>query len=279
MQNSTSHAFREARRRGAAGRFVEGLLAVGRVAFTQDELVAQTGLSPIAARNQLLRLDGLVRRVMPRQPFYLIVSPEHRAIGAPPPAWWLDDYFRWLNRPYYVALQSAAAEYGSAAQAIQVTQVITDRPHRDIEVGRLRLQFFVKGDIHSTPVQSPAQAQAPLNISTPEATALDLVAYANRLGGIERAAETLAPLLNAFTRTRLAEALKAGVATAHVQRFGFVLERLGGVRFADVVAQHLDKLRTNLVLLEPGQAAPSDRTPTVSSRWNVLANISVEIQP
>ncbi|WP_164844397.1 type IV toxin-antitoxin system AbiEi family antitoxin [Azoarcus sp. DN11] len=261
------------------GRFIEGQLAVGRVAFTQDELVAQTGLSPIAARNQLLRLDGLVRRVMPRQPFYLIVSPEHRAIGAPPPAWWLDDYFRWLNRPYYVALQSAAAEYGSAAQAIQVTQVITDRPHRDIEVGRLRLQFFVKGDIRSTPVQSPAQAQAPLNISTPEATALDLVAYANRLGGIERAAETLAPLLKAFTRTRLAEALKAGVATAHVQRFGFVLERLGGVRFADVVAQHLDKLRTNLVLLEPGQAVPSDRTPTVSSRWNVLANISLELQP
>lgn len=228
-----------ARQRGAAARFVEGQLAVGRVAFTQEELIAQTGLSPIAARNQLLRLDGLVRRVMPRQPFFLIVSPEHRAIGAPPPAWWLDDYFRWLNRPYYVALQSAAAEYGSTAQAIQVTQVITDRPHRDIEVGRLRVQFFVKRNVRSTPVQSPFQPQAPLNISTPEATALDLVAYANRLGGIERAAETLAPLLKSFTRARLADALKAGVATAHVQRFGFILAHHGGARFADVVERYL----------------------------------------
>lgn len=277
MKKSSSHLLPEVRRRGAVGRFVDGLLAVGRVAFTQDELVAQTGLSPIAARNQLLRLDGLIQRVMPRQPFYLIVSPEHRAIGAPPPAWWLDDYFRWLNRPYYVALQSAAAEYGSAAQAIQVTQVISDRPHRDILLGRLRVQFFVKGNARATPVQSPEQAQAPLYISTPEATALDLVAYANRLGGIERAAETLAPLLKAFTRTRLTEALKAGVATAYVQRFGFVLEHIGGAAFADVVERYLAGIPTNRVFLEPGRSAGS--TPILNSRWNVLANIRLEIQP
>ena len=277
MKKSSSHLLPEVRRRGAVGRFVDGLLAVGRVAFTQDELVAQTGLSPIAARNQLLRLDGLIQRVMPRQPFYLIVSPEHRAIGAPPPAWWLDDYFRWLNRPYYVALQSAAAEYGSAAQAIQVTQVISDRPHRDILLGRLRVQFFVKGNARATPVQSPEQAQAPLYISTPEATALDLVAYANRLGGIERAAETLAPLLKAFTRTRLTEALKAGVATAYVQRFGCVLEHIGGAAFADVVERYLAEIPTNRVFLAPGRSAGS--TPILNSRWNVLANIRLEIQP
>lgn len=239
MKTSLHPPLLEARQPGAVARFVESRLAVGRVAFTQEELIAQTRLSPIAARNQVLRLDGLVRRAMPRQSFYLIVSPEHRAIGAPPPAWWLDEYFRWLNRPYYVALQSAAAEYGSTAQAIQVTQVITDRPHRDIEVGRLRVQFFVKGNVHLTPVQQLARAQAPLNISTPEATALDLVAYANRLGGIERAAETLEPLLKSFTRARLADALKVGVATAHVQRFGFVLEQLGGARFSDIVERHL----------------------------------------
>lgn len=277
MKKTSSRPLPDVRQRGAVARFVEGLLAVGRVAFTQDELIARTGLSPIAARNQLLRLGDLVRRAMPRQPFYLIVSPEHRAIGAPPPAWWLDEYFRWLNRPYYVALQSAAAEYGSAAQAIQVTQVISDCPHRDILLGRLRVQCFVKGNAHATPVQSPEQAHAPLCISTPEATALDLVAYANRLGGIERAAETLTPLLKVFTRTRLTEALKAGVATAYVQRFGFVLEHLGGAAFADVVERYLAGVPTNRVLLKPGHTAGSK--PTSSSRWNVLANVRLEIQP
>jgi predicted transcriptional regulator of viral defense system len=279
MKKSSSAALLDARQRGAVARFVESQLAVGRVAFTQEELIAQTGLSPVAARNQLLRLDGLVRRAMPRQPFFLIVSPEHRAVGAPPPAWWLDDYCRWLNRPYYVALQSAADEYGSTAQAIQVTQVITDRPHRDIKLGRLRVQFFVKGSVRLTPVQLLARAQAPLNISTPEATALDLVAYANRLGGIERAAETLAPLLKSFTCARLADALKAGVATAHVQRFGFVLEHLGGARFADVVERHLAAFPMSRVLLEPGRTVPSGSAPTFSNRWNVLANIPLEIQP
>jgi len=36
--------------------------------------------------------------------FSLIVSPEHRSMGSPPVAWWLDDYFSWLGHPYYLAL-------------------------------------------------------------------------------------------------------------------------------------------------------------------------------
>jgi|GEM_PF-5251750 len=35
----------------------------------------------------------------------------------------LDVHFRWLGRPYYLALQTAAASHGSSRQAIQVTQV------------------------------------------------------------------------------------------------------------------------------------------------------------
>jgi hypothetical protein len=53
-------------------------------------------------------------------------------MGAPPVAWWLDDYFNWLGHPYYLALQSAAGTYGSTPQALQVTQVMTDSPRRQI---------------------------------------------------------------------------------------------------------------------------------------------------
>ncbi|MCL4786918.1 MAG: hypothetical protein KJ070_09025, partial [Verrucomicrobia bacterium] len=108
---------------GAAEAFIEARLALGHVAFSLEELTKDTGLSAIAAKFQLLRLRGKVARVSPRQPFFLIVSPEHRSMGAPPPNWWLQDYFNWLGRPYYLALQSAAGTFGSNPQALQVTQV------------------------------------------------------------------------------------------------------------------------------------------------------------
>jgi hypothetical protein len=105
----------------------------------------------------------------------LIVAPEHRAMGAPPAIWWLNDYFNWLGRPYYLALQSAASSFGSNPQALQVTQVMTDRPCRPVKVGRIQVRFFVKRGIGRTPTQQLAQASAPLCISTPEATSFDLI--------------------------------------------------------------------------------------------------------
>lgn len=261
---------------GAAARFVENLLARGMVTFTLAELMRQTELSSIAARNQLLRLGAQVRRVTPRQPFYLIVSPEHRAIGAPPPAWWLDAYFRWLQRPYYLALQSAAAEYGSTAQAIQVTQVITNAPHRDIVLGRLRVQFFVKRDAASTPTRMLTQAQAPLVVSTPEATAVDLIGYASRLGGIERAIETILPMLHHFRRAHLADALHAGVETTCAQRLGFILEQARAVKLAHVVEKHLGG-RGHRIALEPGHSSSSGAASPYSERWRVMANTSMVI--
>ena len=101
---------------GAAAKFIDTRLAAGRVAFPLSDLVEGTGLSTTAARNQLLRLGSRGVRVSRRQQFFLIVGPEHRAMGAPPPAWWLDDYFRWLEHPYYLALQSASASMKSGGR-------------------------------------------------------------------------------------------------------------------------------------------------------------------
>ncbi len=111
MQKQTNSAS-ELRRIGAAEAFCDARLALGRVTIVLEDLVKETGLSAIAAKRQLSRLRGKVVRVSPRQPFYLIVSPEHRSMGTPPTNWWLQDYFHWLGRPYYLALQSAASSFG-----------------------------------------------------------------------------------------------------------------------------------------------------------------------
>jgi hypothetical protein len=252
---------------GSADAFIDQRLASGRVAFPLADLVKETGLSVTAARNQLLRLGNRVTRVSPRQQFFLIVSPEHRAVGAPPVAWWLHDYFQWLGQPYYLALQSAAGSFGSNPQALQVTQVMTKIPRRALEIGRIRVQFFVKRTVEQTPTQPLANAFAPLQVSTPEATTFDLIRYAARIGGIGRTAETIAPLLPLMRPAELRRVLKIENEPTTAQRLGFVLEKLGATKSAGVVQAWLP---SNLVLvsLVPGLRGDAPEI----KRWRILNN-------
>ncbi len=262
------------RRVGAADAFVDSRLALGQVAFSLAELMKETGLTAIAAKYQLIRLGDRVVRISRRQPFFLIVGPEHRSMGAPPAIWWLQDYFDWLRRPYYLALLSAASLFGSNPQALQVTQVMTDRPGRVINVGRVQVSFFVKGDIERTPTQQLAQAPALLWISTPEATAFDLIRYASRIGGIERAAETISLMLPKLRTRELERVLDAQDEPSVAQRLGFVLEVLGAKKLAAAVHHWLPNKVTTVPL------APTKRKSKnmpVIERWKVLNN-SIELK-
>lgn len=255
------------RHTGAVSSFIEGLAESGRLTFTIPEVVDKTGLSTIAAASQLLRLGGRVVRVSPRQPFFLIVESSYRPMGAPPVEWWLDAYFRWLRHPYYLALQSAAETYNSAPQAVQITQVITDVPRREISLGRVRIRFFVKCRPERTPVQQPANAYAPIRISTTEATALDLVRYASRIGGMGRVQETLRPLLPSFRVSALRSALDAEDIPAVAQRLGYLLDLEGGDHLAEIVHRWLPS-RIARVPLEPSKQ-PLTETAR-SRRWRLL---------
>ena len=190
-------------------------------------------------------------------------------MGAPPAIWWLQDYFNWLGRPYYLALQSAASAFGSNPQALQVTQVMTDRPCRTIKVGRIQVRFFVKRNIKQTPTQQLPQAPAPLWISTPEATVFDLVQYAARIGGIDRAAETIAPLLPKLRVRELKRVLNAENAPTIAQRLGFVLEAIGAKKLADAV---YDWLPDKLITIPLSPIKSERRNFPIVERWQVLNN-------
>ncbi|MEI8241847.1 MAG: type IV toxin-antitoxin system AbiEi family antitoxin [bacterium] len=252
---------------GAASAFVEGIAETGRIAFDLAELVNKTGLSVIAATNQLQRLHGRVARVSRHPSFFLIVESQHRSMGAPPVEWWLDAYFRWLGHPYYLALLSAAEIYNSAPQAILVKQVMTDTPRREISIGRIRLHFYVKRGIERTPVKQPSIAYAPIRVSTPEATALDMVRYATRIGGMGRALESLTPLLPLFCTSALKRALDAEDEAAVAQRLGYLIASAGQNGLAEVVHQWLPSGIARVSLDSSKQ--PLTET-ALSRRWRVL---------
>lgn len=260
---------KKCRRTGVAAAFIEAILETGRIAFDFAELLDKTGLSRIAAKNQLQRLRGRVVRVSRHQSFFLIIEAQHRPMGAPPVEWWLDAYFRWLGHPYYLALQSAAEIYNSAPQAILVKQVMTDTPRRDLSIGRIHIQFFVKRHAERTPVQNPTNAYAPLKVSTPEATAMDMVRYASRIGGMQRVADTLTPLLPLFRAAELKKALDAEGETAVAQRLGYLIGNTEHAKLAELVHQWLPSRMTRV----PIESSKQPLTETAQSRrWRILVH-------
>jgi hypothetical protein len=262
-----ARAFPRFKRPGAAADFIDRRLQDGTVGFSLPQLVNATGLSPESARAQLRRLGKRVCQVSPQ--FFLSVSPEHYVIGAPPVEQWLDDYFAWLGRTYYLALQSAAATYNASPQAIQVTQVITESPRRPVCVGRIKLHFFVKRSAKNTPTQQPPNAFAPIRISVPAATAFDLVRYAPRIGGIEQAIETLGPLLPLIKARDLAVVLKSENEKATAQRLGYLVEKAGRADLASSIDEWLPSKRPATPLVPARSIGTSV---VLAPRWHVLDN-------
>jgi hypothetical protein len=236
-------------------RFLDDLQARGDLVVSVDEAAKRSTLSRIAAQRQLERLAPRATRLPGRPSAFLIVPPEHRLRGAPPVAAWLDEYFRAQNQRYYVGLLSAAALYGSSSQAVQVTQVLLRRPRRPIAVGKIHLDFYVKSKLEITPLGEIPGLPAPLAVSSPEATTLDLIAFSHRLGGIERVLEVIQGLKGAMTGTGMRSALRAGVPVTVMQRTGYVFEVLRFDSLADIVRRVLPKHFPPALLQTHGQRA------------------------
>lgn len=199
-------------------------------------------------------LADRVARLPGRPSCFLIVPPEHRGRGAPSVAYWLADYCRLRQKPHSIGLLSAAALHGSAQQAVQLTQVLTTTPTRALVAGSVHLEFHVKERLADTPLTSIRGLAAPLAVSSPEATALDLLAFQHCVvGGVARGAEVIAGLLPAMTAEGWRRALPFSRVVVR-QRTGYVLDALGAHRFTNLVQASLpSKLRP--VLLQ--SATPS----------------------
>jgi hypothetical protein len=146
-------------------------------------------------------------------------------------------------------------------------------------MGRLRIEFYVRKTVAETPVMQPAGMHSTLSVSTPEATALDLVDYASRLGGIRRAADVIAGMKPVMSVAGLRAALKADTRRAVQQRLGYVLQTLEMPNLAAEVARRIELLNK----AHPVGAAvalqvrvPVDKAARAVPPWNVFDNIALQ---
>jgi hypothetical protein len=250
-----------------------------RYAFSGAELTG-LGLSTSARYAALQRLEraGRIRKVGQRHGLWLIVPAEYRAVGAPPAAWVLEDVMAALGAPYYVGLRSAAEWLGATHHAVQVLQVVVGRQLRRFDIGRERLQFVEKRTAAATPTLLLTGQAAPVRVSTPGATALDLVRFMNASGGLNAVAAVLAQIAGRCTPEDLRLALDSAADAPSAQRLGFLLTRLEHPRLAATVAAWLRGRGTRAVPLELGRTRePAGRgRAEVDAKWRVVMNAEVD---
>jgi len=252
--------------------WIEGLPADGRYTFTRQDAEDASGGSFVAVQSALRRLKKKGRIASPRRGFYVLVPPEHRAAGSPPASWFIDDLMRYCGCQYYVGLLSAAALHGAAHQQPMVFQVLTDKLSATMKTGRVTIEARKSravGRYATTRIQTETGTMA---VSTPEATALDLVRFPRAAGYWNNIATVLAELAETMDPTRLVEAAALGQ-LPDAQRLGYLLDLVEQEQLAGPLAEWLAAQRTTVVSLRTEKEAEGHE---VHPRWRVIPNESVE---
>ncbi len=248
---------------------VESLQRRGRYAFTRAEAAAALSLSETALTKGLQRLTRKGRVRMLRRGFYVIIPVEYSATGMIPTDWFIVELMQFLELPYYIGVLSAAALHGAAHQQAQEFHVVVPRPELPVRQPAVTIRFFRHAAMNTTPTESIKGYTGMLPVSTPAATALDLVRFAPRIGGLDAVLTVLTELAEKLTPESVLAATQTESEVAQVQRLGWLLERAGCPQLAEPLAEWLAASPRHKVRLDPRRPSLGARK---DARWQVVVN-------
>ena len=249
--------------------------ASGRYHFTTMEMRAALGVSEAAARLALGRLARKRLIASPARGFYVILPPEYKRLGCLPADQFIPALMAHHKQPYYAALLSAAQYHGAAHHRPQTFQVALAGSRRPIACGAVDVSFIVRSRLADVPVQSFNTPRGTVRISTVEATAVDVVGYEKRIGGLDQAATVLAELAERLDP----DLLVAAAETAPVpwaQRLGYLLGLVGAADKALPLKSHVRERARDTALLLP--AGSDGRLVTRDDDWRLRINTAVEAE-
>lgn len=257
--------------------FVNELRSRGKYSFTMVDLRNKYNLSDEALKKSLQRLSNKKQVARIRQEFYIVIPPEYRSRGMLPTSFFITDLMKFLNKDYYVGLLSAASFYGAAHQQPQEFYVVTTKPTlRPIKNNKLKINFYYKKEWYPADIKERKVETGYLKVSSPELTALDVVSYFNRVGGINRVATVLNELAEEINRETLLRTAQRYGQISTIQRLGFLFDEvLDKKELAEPLAEYLNTVKHFPVLLRP-QKEKAD-TMVTGNLWKVVPNTEIEV--
>jgi predicted transcriptional regulator of viral defense system len=258
--------------RQKARQYIDDLVRSGQFLFSSEDARAALGVSAPAAKVALNRLAqrGLISS--PARGFYVIVPPEYHSLHCLPPEQFVPTLMDRLGLRYYAGLLTAAEYHGAAHQRPQEFQVCLEHTRRSLGCGRVRVGFIARKLLKTVPTHSVNTPRGTLLVSTPEATALDLVGYQHRAGGLSQVATVLAELAERIDADRLV-AVAPTAPPPWSQRLGFLLERVGASEKAAPLKSWVRSRARNYAKLQPEAAREGS---ALDSEWRLFVNAVVE---
>ena len=230
------------------------------------------GVSADATKLALYRLSRQNMIAQPARGFYVIVPPEYRALGCLPPDQFIPALMGRVNQPYYAGLLSAAQYHGAAHHRPQEFQVLLERARRPISCGQVRAKFIVRKHLRQVPVQCLKTPRGLMRTSTPEATAVDLVGYYDRVGGLDQVATVLLELAERIDPQKLLTAAQS-VPITWAQRLGYLLDSAGAREPTRYVRAYVKANARQSVPLLPGKICKEAQR---DANWRILVNVEIE---
>ena len=241
--------------------------------FSREEAIATLKVTEEAFKKAAARLAKKNRILRIRSGFFVIVPLEYRTTGVLPAEWFIADLMAYLEQPYYVGLLSAASLHGAAHQQPQQFQIVTTTPQREVRKKGLAIHFFFKTNFKATPVTQIKVQTGHIFVSSPEATALDLIRYARSIGGLDRVMTVLQELAESMNAASLIEAVIAEGNLVCAQRLGWLMEKAGHGALVVELARLLAGHNPPFTRLDPSLPV---REAEKNIKWRLLINTAVE---
>ncbi len=256
-----------------AAELITNLAAHGRYCFTTAEAGLRLERRPIAARAALRRLRKKGQIASPFRGFQVIVPPEYRVLGCLPPEQLIPELMHHLGVSYYAGLLSAAQFHGAAHHRPQQFQVVTGTNLPRLRCGRVEVTFMARRNVAEIPTVRLNTRIGVIEVSSPEATAVDLVGYSGHCGGLDNVATVLSELAEALDPAELARLAARTSPMPWAQRLGYLLELVGATELTGPLAELVVQLAPNVTPLAPEVAM---RGVPRNHRWRVAVNVAVE---
>ncbi|WMN11723.1 type IV toxin-antitoxin system AbiEi family antitoxin [Marivirga salinae] len=255
--------------------YIDQCLAYEQYAFTWDELKTQLNKSDSALRNELSRLTKKKEIISLRQGFYIIIPPRYKQYGRLPIELYVQKLFKYLNKPYYLAFYSAASFHGASHQQVQQNYLMTQIPNvRDIKKGNNYLNISATSNWPKNNIIKRKSDAGLFNISSPALTAIDLIHYQSKMGGLNRIITILEELTEAITAEDLINLLQWYPHTSTIQRLGFIFEEIQTELYLiKPIEEFLKTKPLYPILLSPEN---KNKPGKANNPWKVDRNIELE---
>jgi len=260
--------------------WIEECQSKGKLAFNLAELRQRFQSDTETALKRVLdRLSEKEKVVSIFKGYYIIIPPQYSSKGILPAVMFIDGLMRFLDRKYYVALLNAAAMHGASHQQPQEYFVVTEYPVlRATNKKGLKINYISTRKLPpESLIEKKKTETGYITVSNPLLTAIDLITYEKKVGGLNRASTVINELIETVKPNTVSDAFIQYATVSTLQRLGFVLEEvLNKKNIAERIFSLCKKAGIKFYLI-PLKASGKKDKENINEKWKLMINTKIEI--